>query len=351
MAIVAEVFNHVVGVDTHARSHTVVVIDPATGGVQSSGTFPTSPAGLARAVTWITKRANGPTLVVIEGAGSYGAGLARRVAVAGLQVVEPGEIPPRGAAGKDDLKDAIRIARAVTGTSIDRLGEPRADSGIRAALRVLVGARDTLNEERTRTINTLTALLRSVDLGLDARRPLTTTQITTITRWRTRNEAVELHVARVEAIRLAHRIRTTETELAENTAQITTLVEASPAADLTTQIGIGPIIAATVLISWSHPGRFRNEAAFAALAGTNPVPASSGNTTNHRLNRHGDRRLNRALNTIAIVRMTHDPTTRAYVERRRTQGRQSRAIKRCLKRYIARQLFRHLEHHQPLDQT
>lgn len=350
MAIVAEVFTQVVGVDTHARSHTLAVIDPVTAAVRSSGTFPTSPAGLTRAVAWITKRATGPTLVVIEGAGSYGAGMARQVRTAGLQVVEPGAMPRRGATGKDDLQDAIRIGRSVTATPVERLGQPRTDHGIRAALRILLGARDTLNTERTRAINTLTALARSIDLGLDARRRLNRTTITIIAGWRTRNEPIELHTARAEAVRLARRIQDIQTDLTDNTRQITTLIADSPAARLTSQTGIGPITAATILVAWSHPGRFRNEAAFAALAGVNPIPASSGNTTNHRLNRRGDRRLNRALNTIALVRMAHDPTTRAYTDRRRAQGKQPKAIRRCLKRFIARQVFRTLEH-QPLDET
>ena len=114
--------------------------------------------------------------------------------------------------------------------------------------------------------------------------------------------------------------------------------------DLLDQLGIGPIVAATVLSAWSHPGRCRNDAAFASLAGVAPIPASSGLTTRHRLNRCGDRQLNRALHTIALSRIRHDQTTRNYAERRTTQGKTSREIKRCLKRYIARDLYRLLEH-------
>jgi transposase len=107
--------------------------------------------------------------------------------------------------------------------------------------------------------------------------------------------------------------------------------------------GIGPVTAATIFTAWSHPGRVRNEAAFASLAGVNPIPASSsGNTVRYRRNRGGDRRLNRALHQATIVRMTHDPDTRAYVERRQAEGRTNREIRRCLKRYLARQLFRTL---------
>lgn len=114
--------------------------------------------------------------------------------------------------------------------------------------------------------------------------------------------------------------------------------------DLLAELGVGPIVAATVLCAWSHPGRFRNEAAFAMLAGTAPIPASSGTTVRYRLNRSGDRRLNQALHTTVITRLRHDPTTQAYAERRRAGGKTDREIKRCLKRYVARQLFRLLEH-------
>jgi transposase len=107
--------------------------------------------------------------------------------------------------------------------------------------------------------------------------------------------------------------------------------------------GVGPITAAQVLVSWSHAGRWRSEAAFAALAGTSPIPASSGRVTRYRLNRRGDRQLNNALHTIAVVRLRDDPLTRAYALRRTAQGKNPREIKRCLKRIIARQLYKLLE--------
>jgi transposase len=108
------------------------------------------------------------------------------------------------------------------------------------------------------------------------------------------------------------------------------------------QPGIGPVSAAQAIVSFSHPGRCRSDAAFAKLAGTSPIEASSGQTTRHRLNRGGDRALNKALHVIAATRMRDDPTTQAYLARRRTEGKSDREIRRCLKRYIARQLFRAL---------
>ena len=111
---------------------------------------------------------------------------------------------------------------------------------------------------------------------------------------------------------------------------------------LTSRYGVGPVSAAQSVVSFSHPGRCRNEAAFAALGGTSPIPASSGRTVRHRLNRGGDRALNRAIHTIATTRMRSCPTTQAYVARRTAEGKTSREIRRCLKRYIARELYRTL---------
>lgn len=177
---------------------------------------------------------------------------------------------------------------------------------------------------------------------VDARRPLSKKQIATIAAWRARREALATATARREAIRLARRIGTCDEELEDNRRELTALVEASQAAQLLTEPGIGAVNAAVVLTAWSHRGRIHSEAAFAAITGTCPIPASSGNTTRHRLNRGGDRRLNRALSSIALTRMSHDPATRDYVTRRRAEGRTTNELRRSLKRSIARQLDRRL---------
>ena len=105
---------------------------------------------------------------------------------------------------------------------------------------------------------------------------------------------------------------------------------------------MGPVSAAQAIVSFSHPGRCRSEAAYAALGGTSPIPASSGQIIRHRLNRGGDRALNRAIHAIAIVRMRDCPRTRAYLARRTAEGKTRREIRRCLKRHIARELYRQL---------
>src|SRR3954454_15391353 len=167
-----------------------------------------------------------------------------------------------------------------------------------------------------------------------------------------RRSAGEVHVftalSTLKAI--ARRVRALEAEAAEHERSIRAIV-ASWRPDLLTVRGVGPIVAATVRTACSPPGRCRNDAAFAMLAGTAPLPASSGQTVRYRLNRFGDRQLNRALHVVALSRLRYAPRTRAYADRRRAQGKTDREIKRCLKRYIARQLYRQLEHPSALDAT
>lgn len=346
MTIVAHSHPYVVGVDTHARNHALVVLETATGQRLGGEQFPATSAGMARAVAWVARNTGGDleTLWVIEGVGTYGAHLARAAAVAGYEVVEAARMNARAnrGVGKSDPLDAYRIAAAVLPLDAGQLRRPRKDDGVRAAVRVLVTARDNMTAERTTAVNALLALVRTVDLGIDARRPLTAKQITEISRWRNREEDLATATGRNEAVRMARRVVALDDELKTNQASMTELVKRSHAAPLLAKTGIGPVTAAVALATWSHPGRVHSEAAFASLAGVNPIPASSGNTVRHRLNRGGDRRLNKALHMAAIVRMTHDADTRAYVERRRAEGRTTKEIRRCLKRYLARQIYRSL---------
>jgi transposase len=148
----------------------------------------------------------------------------------------------------------------------------------------------------------------------------------------------------VRALRsTAQRIQLLAAEAAELRAELDQLVTAI-APWLLELAGVGPISAAQVLVSWSHAGRLRSEAAVAALAGANPIPASSGQVTRHRLNRSGDRQL-MALHTIVVARLRDDPATRAYATRRTSEGKSTRDIRRCVKRAVARQLFKLLERH------
>ena len=346
MSIVAHSHPYVIGVDTHARNHVYALLAAATGELIDSAQFPTTTAGMRRALSWAANRTGGDldALWVIEGAASYGARLAGSVAAGGYPVAEAARMNARGSrgVGKSDPIDARRIAAAVLPLDVDELRRPRLDEGTRAALQVLVTARESITAERTRAINALTAVLRVHDLGIDARKPLTRTQIAEVSRWRTRDEDLVRATARSEAVRRAGRILTLDDELEANTSRTRELVEISTAAPLLTMTGVGPVTAAVCLTAWSHHGRLRSEAAFASLSGVSPIPASSGNTVRHRLNRGGDRRVNRALHMATVTRMTHDPETRAYVAKRRAEGRTDKEIRRCLKRYLARRIYRSL---------
>jgi transposase len=346
VTIVAHAHPFVIGVDTHARNHALSILAMPHGEVVDDAEFPTTSAGMARALEWAGRRTGGDleALWVIECSASYGAQLARAVTTAGYQVVEAARMSAKAnhGIGKSDPLDARRIAASVLSLRADQQRYLRKDNGVRAALRVLLASRDHMTSERTATINALIALLRVLDLGIDARRPLTGKQVSEVAKWRSRTEAIEMVIARAEAVRLAKRVLDLDQELAENVKTTTSLLKQSAARVLLDKPGIGPVTAAVAMAAWSHDGRMHSEAAFASLAGVSPIPASSGNTVRHRLNRGGDRRLNKALHMAIIVRMTHDAETKAYVERRVAEGLTRREIRRILKRYLARQIHRAL---------
>ncbi|WP_427136355.1 IS110 family transposase [Pseudarthrobacter sp. S9] len=185
MTIVAEQYRHVIGVDTHARTHTYAILDAGTGRTSDSATFPTTAAGLSRAVTWLRRRTTGKVLVAIEGTGSYGANLTRTLQTEGIVVcdVRPPKRASRAGKGKSDEIDAVAAARTALASAAGTLAAPRAD-GIRSALRVLLVARRAIDSHRTADRNMLTALLRSFDLGVDARKPLTDAQVRSVAAWR-----------------------------------------------------------------------------------------------------------------------------------------------------------------------
>jgi transposase len=344
MAIVADRYLYVTGVDTHARTHTLAIVEANTGRELGTSAFPSSPSGHARAAGWLRRRCgdSARVLVVMEGTNSYGATLRTVPSNDGYRVVEAPK-PARSlrrSKGKSDELDAVRAAHAVLRQDSDRLTEAKANP-IAHALRILLGARQAMTRERTASINMLLALLRTFDLGIDARRALTAPQVGTVAAWRCRTEEVHSRIARTEAVRLARRIRELEEQLKANLDELTRLVR-DVAPELLAMRGVGAVSAAVILSSWSQPGRIRSEAALASLAGTCPLPASSGNTSRHRLNRSGDRQLNRAMHTITLVRMNHDLETKAYVQRRMLEGRTKKEIMRSLKRYVTRQVYRTL---------
>jgi transposase len=345
MPMLAEVIDAVVGADTHRDTHELEIAHPS-GVMIAVLSISNDTGGYARAVAWIAEHAPGPRVVVaVEGTRSYGVGLARALTEAGLTVIEC-EQPTRSARrgrGKSDAIDAHLAVRWALELDAAKLPTPRAD-GDREALRTLLCARDELTTTGTARMNRLKALLREgddTDRAL-ARGALTEGTVDQLARRRQPRDATRVQAVRhAEIRRLAVAVREQRRELKTNRAQLAAIVD-DLAPGLTDHKGIGPVCAAQVIVSFSHPGRCRSEAAFAALAGTSPIEASSGRTTRHRLNRGGDRALNRAIHTIAHTRMRDCPATRAYVARRIAEGKNLKEIRRCLKRYIARWLHRFL---------
>ncbi|MCA1697272.1 MAG: IS110 family transposase, partial [Actinobacteria bacterium] len=317
-----------------------------TGAAIATRSINNDSAGYAQLLAWIADHAPGPRLVIcIEGTRSYGAGLARAATAAGLMVIEceqPTRKTRRGK-GKSDPIDAHLAVLAALGLHAEKLPTPRAD-GDREALRILLTARQELTTTTTAQTNRLRALLRDGD-DTDrrlARASLSDTVLASLARRRQPREASrEQAVRHAEIRRLTLALREAGRALKANRDQLHAIVN-DLAPGLTQQPGIGPVTAAQAIISFSHPGRCHHDAAFAKLAGTSPLEASSGQTTRHRLNRGGDRALNKAIHVIANTRMRSCPTTRAYVARRTAEGKSNREIRRCLKRYIARQLYRAL---------
>ncbi len=198
---------------------------------------------------------------------------------------------------------------------------------------------------RTRAITHLHGLVVNAPEGIrNQLRKLTTDELLErCARLRTGPSQTVEHRTTITALRsTARRALACEAEAGDLESALELIVQ-RVAPELLAEPGVGVMSAARILNAWSHPGRIRTEAAFAQLAGVSPIPASSGQTVRHRLNRSGDRQLNRAMHTIVLSRLQHHQETRAYADRRRAEGRTDREIKRCLKRFVARGLFRLLE--------
>lgn len=336
--------DYVVGVDTHVDSHTAAVVAAATGVVGGRITVTADRAGYGRLVRFAGRCARGRRVWAVEGTGSYGAGLAAFLADRGERVVEVDrpKRPARRDGAKSDELDAIRAAQETL--SREHHAVPRR-RGEREALRVLLATRESAVRSKTKAIELLKSLLISAPDSLreELRHGTTTQQLARCSRLRTNpSHSVERACTTIALRSTARRVLALQQEAAEMEREIAAIVgEASP--QLLAEFGVGSITAAHILTAYSHRGRFRSEAAFASLAGTAPIPASSGQTERHRLNRGGDRQLNRALHTIVLVRMRDHPQTRAYIARRTTEGLSTREIHRCLKRYTARHIYRLLQ--------
>src|SRR5712691_6430439 len=320
--MLAEELDFVVGCDPHRDSHAIAVVEVRSGVLVFESSVIADRSGYAEAVRVAEQHAPGRRAFAIEGTGSFGAGLTRFLADQGEHVFEVGRLRrERRSGGKTDALDAVRAARSVLEQK--RPATPRS-SGEREALRALMAAREgAVNAKRA-------GLCQLRDLLITSPEPL-------------RGELRPLGRAALLALRAVarrvQRLTAEERELAREIEKLTTKL----APQLLNQPGIGPLLAAQIVLSWSHRGRVVSEAAFARLAGAAPIPASSGQTIRYRLARSGDRQLNRALHQIIVTRRrTHRPTI-DYIERRTQEGKSRREATRCLKRYLARNLYRLLE--------
>jgi transposase len=328
-------------VDTHKDIHVAVALD-GLGRRRGTLSVPTNPTGYEKLLDWAS--GFGPLEHAgVEGTGSFGAGLARFLKAQGIKVCEV--IRPKRRdqyrAGKSDPIDAEAAARAVlAGTAT---GQPKDADGEVEMIRTLRVTRRSAVKVRAGAINQLKTLLVTAPEGLKSElRGLSTARLVEkASRFRPGANPSDVETATKFALRsVARRYQRLSEEISELDEQLDRLVtEFAP--ELVAVEGVGTDTAASLLIAaGDNPERLGDEAAFAHLCGAAPIPASSGKTVRHRLNRHGNRDANRALYVIALCRMRRDERTRTYVAKRTSEGKSKKEIIRCLKRYIAREIYR-----------
>jgi transposase len=329
------------GVDTHKDTHTAAALDSA-GRVLGTEQFMADRAGYEALLAWL--RGFGPVLAVgVEGTGAYGAGLNTVLAAAGVRVVEVDrpDRKTRRQQGKSDPIDAVAAARAVLSTA--RIGVPKQRDGRVEALRNLRVARRSAVKQRADTQRQMHTLI--VTAPEPVREQLRGLRAPALVKHCAAANADLTHVADpavavVVALRcLARRHQQLTLQITELDELLAPLVEAIHP-ELLALNGVGPDVAGQLLVTaGANTDRLSSEAAFAMLCGAGPLPASSGKTNRHRLNRGGDRQANAALYRIVICRLRWDPRTRAYADRRTKEGMSKKEIIRCLKRYVAREIY------------
>jgi len=336
----------ILGVDTHKDLHVAAVLS-ATGGLLAVDTFPTTAAGYRKLLSWA--RSHGVlSRAGVEGTSSYGAAVARALTAAGITVVEVNQ-PDRAhrrLRGKTDALDAESAARAVLSGRATAIA--KAGTGPVEATRILKLAKTSAVKSRTQAINQLKAVLVGADPAL--RESMTGLGTTRLLRACAHLPATAqtagdvLDTTRFTLRLLARRVLSLTEEIDDLNTRLTITISAH-APDLLARNGIGPDTAAALLIAaGDNPDRLHSEGSFAALCGVSPVEASSGNSQRRRLNRGGDRQANAALHRVALSRLRWDQSTRDYVQRRVHDGKTRREAVRCLKRYIARELYPIITH-------
>ncbi len=329
----------ILGVDTHLDVHVGAVINHS-GKLVGTHSFSVSSQGYIDLLNWVSSFG---TLVYagIEGTGTYGAGLCKLLLENDINVFEVNrpDRSKRRLEGKSDPTDAESAARSVwsgTATAI-----PKTQSGACEAMRIVSVARKSAVKAKTQTINQIRSLLVSAPQNVRDKlwkvKPKDCVQA--CIKARNVDGTVMLNALMSTLKGLAKRWLSLSRETSSLDKQLDALTK-KYARNLRSRLGVGPQTAATLMsVAGDNLGRLKSEAALAALCGVNPLPASSGKTVRHRLNRGGNRAANNAVWTVAMVRMRSDPRTRIYVERRTTEGLTSKEICRCLKRYIVRELY------------
>jgi transposase len=339
------------GVDTHLEVHVAAVLDDH-GGLLGTASFATTPDGYRELADWFASF--GEVVVVgVEGTGSYGAGLTRHLHSRGVPVVEvdrPNR-QRRRRAGKSDTHDAVSAARAAFAG--DAIGAPKTRDGNVEAIRVLRLARSSARRDRTRALNQMRALITTAPDELRSQlRALTIPRLVrTAAGFRPARRTDVASAHRLALKTLARRVLELDDEVATLDAVLVPLV-AETAPEMIERVGVGTDTAGALLVAaGENSNRIRNERSFARLCGAAPLDASSGKQQRHRLSRAGDRQANSALWRIVITRLSYDPATRHYLQRRCAEGKTKTEAIRCLKRYIARELYACLPRQRLLDET
>ena len=333
------------GVDTHAARHVAAVVDQV-GRVLGTEQFPAAAPGYAAALGWM--RSHGELVKVgVEGTGSYGAGLAGYLTGEGVEVVEV--IRPNRQArrrrGKSDAADAVAAALATLNGEAS--GRPKSRDGAVESIRALRVARRGAIKARTQAASQLRDLIVTAPRQIrEQLAPLPVEQRAALAAGFRPGELTDpAEGAKAAMAAVARRHQALTAEIARLDAALEELVEQAAPERFLAKLGVATQVASALLATaGDNPARLRTEGSFAALCGVSPVDASSGKQRRHRLNRGGDRQANSALWRIVLVRMSHDPRTKAYVARRTAEGKTTKEIIRCLKRYVAREIYKALAH-------
>ncbi len=335
------------GVDTHLDVHVAAALDER-GSLLGVESFETTPTGYGQLLDWLGGFGE-VDLVGVEGTGSYGAGLTRHLHDKGVRVVEvdrPNR-QRRRRRGKSDPEDAISAARSAQ--SGDSHGEAKTRNGNVETMRVLRIARSSARKARNQALQQMRSVVSTApdEIRSELRGLTIYRLVERASSYRPRNRTDLVGGTKYTLRVLAKRVTHLTDEINEIDVMLTELVN-DTAPSLVSRYGFGTDSTSALLVAaGDNPQRLRSEASFAHLCGVSPIDASSGKNTRHRLNRGGDRQANAALWHVTMTRMVHDEQTRAYVNRRIGEGLTKREAMRCLKRYIARETYRHLPTPQP----